>query len=168
MADKYIKHDAAGNFTEVEASATGGSGQENKIPALDSSGRLDATMMPTGIGAETSALEAYGTLAAGDLVNVFSDGGVSKVRKADATNATAPANGFVLSAYTAGQTATVYWGGINSQVTGLTVGNVFLGTTAGAVTSTAPSTSGNVVQKVGYAITSTSMMFVPQEIITLA
>lgn len=168
MPDKYVKHDAAGGFAEVEAVAVGGAGNANKIPALDLSGRLDSTMMPTGIGAETSALEAFGSLAAGDFVNVFNDGGVMKVRKADASSAVAPANGFVLAAYTAGQTATVYWGGLNGSLTGLTPGKHFLSTTPGASNHVAPSASGNVVQDIGWAVNSTTVFFMPRVPITLA
>ncbi|AWY09386.1 hypothetical protein vBRpoPV13_29 [Ruegeria phage vB_RpoP-V13] len=168
MPDKYVKHDAAGGFAEVEAVAVGGAGNANKIPALDLSGRLDSTMMPTGIGAETSALEAFGALAAGDFVNVFNDGGVMKVRKADASSAVAPANGFVLAAYTAGQTATVYWGGLNGTLTGLTPGKHFLSTTPGASNHVAPSASGNIVQDIGWAVNSTTVFFMPRVPITLA
>lgn len=168
MADKYLQHDAAGGFREVEASAVGGAGQANKIPALDVSGRLDTTMMPTGIGAETSIVPAFGALAAGDLVNVYNDGGVMKARKADASNTTAPANGFVLAAVVDGANATVYWGGLNSAVSGLTPGQHYLSTTAGASNHVAPSTAGNVVQKVGIAVSSTVLQFNPQDPILLA
>lgn len=168
MPDKYLQHDAAGGFREVEAVATGGSGQASKIPALDLSGRLDVTMMPTGIGAETSALEAFGSLAAGDFVNVFNDNGVAKVRKADASSGVAPANGFVLASYTIGATATVYWGGLNNQLTGLTPGLHYLHTTAGASNHVAPSSSGNIVQRLGFAISSTVINFQPQDPILLA
>jgi hypothetical protein len=168
MPDKYLQHDAAGGFREVEATATGGAGEASKIPALDLSGRLDSTMMPTGIGAETSALEAFGALAAGDFVNVFNDSGVMKVRKADASNNVAPANGFVLAAFTAGQTATVYWSGLNGQLTGLTPGLHYLSTTPGASNHVAPSASGNIVQRLGTAINSTTVFFQPQDAILLA
>lgn len=167
MPDKFLQHDAAGGFREVEATATGGAGQASKIPALDLSGRLDATMMPTGIGAETSAIEAFGALAAGDFVNVFNDGGIAKVRKADASTGVAPANGFVLSAYTAGQIATVYWGGLNNQVSGLTPGMHFLSTTPGASNHVAPSATGNIVQRLGFAVSSTVINFQPQDPILL-
>ncbi|AID16848.1 hypothetical protein vBDshPR2C_33 [Dinoroseobacter phage vBDshPR2C] len=167
MPDKFLQHDAAGGFREVEATAVGGAGQASKIPALDLSGRLDSTMMPTGIGAETSAIEAFGALAAGDFVNVFNDGGIAKVRKADASTGVAPANGFVLAAYTTGQTATVYWGGLNNQVSGLTPGMHFLSTTPGASNHVAPSASGNIVQRLGFAVSSTVINFQPQDPILL-
>lgn len=168
MPDKYLQHDAAGGFREVEAVATGGAGQANKIPALDLSGRLDPTMMPTGIGAETSIVPAFGALAAGDLVNVFNDNGVMKARKADASSAVASANGFVLVAVTDTSNATVYWGGLNNAVTGLTPGQHYLSTTAGLSNHVAPATAGNIVQKVGIAVSSTVLNFNPQDPILLA
>ena len=168
MPDKYLQHDAAGGFREVEAVATGGAGQANKIPALDLSGRLDSTMMPTGIGAETSIVPAFGALAAGDLVNVYNNSGVMRARKADASNSTAPANGFVLAAVADTANATVYWGGINGQRTGMTPGPHYLSTTAGLSNHVAPATAGNVVQKVGIAVNSTTLIFNPQDPILLA
>lgn len=168
MADKFLQHDAAGGLREVEGANTGGAGQANKIPALDASGRLDATMMPTGIGAETSVLIAFGALAAGDFVNVFNDAGVMKVRKADASSNVAPANGFVLAASLTGENATVYWGGLNTQVSGLTPGVHFLSTTPGISNHVAPSTTGNIVQKIGWAVDATTVFFAPREPILLA
>jgi len=168
MPDKYLQHDAAGGFREVEATAVGGGGQANKIPALDLSGRLDATMMPTGIGAETSIVPAFGALAAGDLVNVYNDAGVMRARKADASSAVAPANGFVLAAFADGANATVYWGGINGQRTGMTPGQHYLSTTAGLSNHVAPATAGNIVQRIGIAVSSTVLIFNPQDPILLA
>lgn len=167
MPDKFLQHDAAGGFREVEAAALGGAGQANKIPALDLSGRLDPTMMPTGIGAETSAVPAFGALAAGDFVNVYNDGGVMRARKADASSGVAPANGFVLQAVVDGATATVYWGGLNNALTGLTPGQHFLSTTPGASNHVAPSSAGNIVQKLGIAVSSTVLNFNPQDPILL-
>lgn len=168
MADKYLKHGGDGSFTEVEGVVTGGAPSANKIPALDASGRLDATMMPTGIGAETTDLVAFGNLAAGDFVNVFNDSGVSKVRKADASSSVAPANGFVLAAVTAGNTATVYWSGLNGQVAGLTAGKAYLSTTPGVATHIAPSAAGNIVQHIGYIVNSTTVNFEPRPPVVLA
>ncbi|AWY08823.1 hypothetical protein vBRpoPV12_36 [Ruegeria phage vB_RpoP-V12] len=91
-----------------------------------------------------------------------------RARKADASNATAPANGFVLAAVADGANATVYWGGINGQRTGMTPGQHYLSTTAGLSNHVAPSTAGNVVQKVGIAVSSTTLIFNPQDPILLA
>lgn len=168
MPQKFLQHDAAGGFREVEAAGAGGAGSANLIPALDVTGRLPTTMMPTGIGAETVAVEAYGALAAGDFVNIFNDNGVAKVRKADASSAVAPANGFVLEAFASGATATVYMGGLNSAVVGLTPGKAYLSTTPGQATSTPPTTAGNVVQRIGTIASATLVNFQPQDPILLA
>lgn len=166
--DKYLKHDDAGGFSEVIATSVGGTGQANQIPALDASGRLDSTMMPTGIGAETSSIVAFGDLAAGDFVNVYNNAGVANVRKADASSGTAPANGFVLTSALSGTNATVYWGGLNTAITGAIPGMQFLSTTPGASNQVAPSSSGNIVQRIGFAVNSTTIEFNPQDPILLA
>jgi len=115
-------------------------------------------MMPTGIGADTASIEASEDLAAGDLVNIYDSTG-AKCRKADATTKGKEAHGFVLAVVTTGNNATVYFEGSNDQVTGLTPGVQFLAATAGGATVTAPSSSGNIVQKVGVATAATSLNF---------
>ena len=101
-------------------------------------------------------------------MNVWNDSGTPKARKADATTAGKEAHGFVLSAASSGASATVYFEGANTGVTGLTGGNVFLSTTAGGCTNTAPSATGNVVQRVGIAVGATELNFEPQQPINLA
>ena len=103
---KYIAN-VSGTLTEVSGLASSaGAGDAGKIPQLDAAGRIDASMMPVGIGADTAAITASEALSAGDLVNVWNSGG-PKVRKADATTAGKRAHGFVLSAVANGATATV-------------------------------------------------------------
>ena len=95
--------------------------------------------------------------------------GTAKARKADATTAGKEANGFVLSAVTLGNNATVYFDGTDTQLSSLTPGAVYyLATTAGGVTDTPPSGSGNVLQRVGRALSATELTFEPGEPITLA
>ncbi len=149
----------------VQASA--GATNAGDIVALDDSGRIDNSMMPVGIGADTATISASETLAAGDWVNVWNNSG-AKVRKADATTAGKEAHGFVLSAVTSGNPATVYFEGTNTQVTGQTPGQVFLLTTAGAGGPTAPSAAGNVVQPVGVAVSATAVNFERGTPVTLA
>lgn len=144
-----------------------GAGDAGKTVILDSTGRIDDSMMPVGIGADTAIIEASEALAAGDFVNVWNDSG-AKVRKADATTAGKEAHGFVLAAVSSAANATVYFEGTNTQVTGMTPGNVFLATTAGVATSTAPSASGNVVQRLGFAVSATAINFEAQQPIVLA
>lgn len=135
-----------------------GAGDSGKVVALDGSGRIDSTMMPVGIGADTATVTTSEALAAGDFVNIWDNSG-AKCRKADATVAGKEAHGFVLSAAGSGAPASVLFEGSNTGVTGQTPGVVFLSTTAGVATTTAPSGSGNVVQRIGFATSATSINF---------
>lgn len=159
MADKYI-YNNAGTLTEKEAKATSaGAGDAGKIPALDGTGRLDNSMMPVGIGADTASITTSEALAAGDLVNIWNSTG-AKARKADASTAGKEAMGFVLAAAASGAAATVYFEGTDTQVTGQTPGPVYLSaTTPGLATATPPSGTGQVVQRVGYATGTTAINF---------
>ena len=158
MADKYIEQDA-GSLKEVEAlDSSSGAGDAGSIIALNSQGKLDASMLPTGIGADTVVLPATENLSAGDLINVYDASGTASVRKADATTIGKEAVGFVLDAVTSGGNATVYFEGTNDQVAGVTIGLQFLDTaTAGGSTATAPTGSGNVVQRIGFATSATAI-----------
>ena len=135
-----------------------GAGDSGKLPALDSSGRLDTTFMPVGIAADTVSITTSETIASGDLVNIWNSTG-AKVRKADASVAGKEAHGFVLAGAGSGASVTVYFEGSNTQVTGLTPGVQFLSTSPGLCSSTAPSGSANVVQRVGFATGATSLNF---------
>jgi hypothetical protein len=144
-----------------------GAGDAAKLVALDSSGRIDSTMMPVGIGADSASLTTSEAIASGDFVNIWNSTG-AKVRKADATVAGKHAVGFVLVGVGSAASAVVYFEGTNTAVTGQTPGDIFLATTAGTGTTTAPSGSGNVVQKIGVAISATAVNFEPQPQIVLA
>ena len=105
-------------------------------------------------------------LAAGDWVNIYGSSG-AKCRKADATTAGKEAHGFVLAAVEYSQeTATVYGiSQMNNQLSGLTPGEMYwLSTTAGqGVATTPPSASGNVVQRLGKAVSATEIVFSPDD-----
>lgn len=128
----------------------------NKVVKLDGSGKLDVTVMPSGIGADTAIITASEALSAGDWVNIYNNSG-AKVRKADATTTGKLAHGYVTAAVSNGNPATVYFEGSNSNVTGMTPGEVYLSTTPGVGTNTPPSTAGNVVQKIGFATSATNV-----------
>ena len=101
---KYISQ-VAGVLTEVAGLATSaGAGDAGKIPQLDGSGKLDPSLMPTGIGADTASIQASEALSAGDLVNVWNSGG-ARVRKADASTSGKEAHGFVLATVASGANA---------------------------------------------------------------
>lgn len=172
MADKYVKNNA-GQLKEVAFTTTSaGAGDSGKGVGLNSAGQVDITMMPTGVMVEAVAVVASENLAAGDFVNLWSNAGTTNVRKADASAASLGklAHGFVLSAYSSSQTATVYLQGKNTGLSGLTPGAIqFLsGSTAGGRTETAPSTSGYAVQQLGYAVDATTVSFEPKQAVELA
>lgn len=163
---KYLIWDGSKLTQEAGVQTSAGSGDATKYPALDSTGKLDTSFLPTGIGADTASITSSENLAAGDLVNIWNSTG-AKVRKADATTTGKEAHGFVLAVVTSGDPATVYFEGTNTQVSGLTPGVQFLQTTAGTSGATAPSSSGNVVQRVGFATSATTLNFQSEDPITL-
>lgn len=170
MANKYISMDG-GQMKEVEGLvSSAGAGDAGKLPALDSNGKLNNSVMPTGIGAETKALTASEALAAGDFVNIWDDSGTLKVRKADASTTGKRADGFVLAVFAQDATATVYTEGINDQLSGLTGGPMMFlsASTPGDATGTAPSGSGNVVQQLGTRLSATEISFEPSIAVELA
>lgn len=159
-AQKFIAM-VAGAFTQTAAASVGGAANAYQIPALNASGQLDQTMMPTGIGPDTTPVTASEALAAGALVNVWSNAGTPNARNADNTSTSKAAVGFVLGAVASGAQATVYMGGIVSGLSGLTPGQqYFLGTVGGVVTA-APTAAGTLTQAVGVAISATQLQFQP-------
>jgi hypothetical protein len=165
---KYIAL-ISGKKQEVSGLATsGGTGDAGKIVQLDSTGRLDNSLLPVGIGADTGAITASEALSAGDFVNVFNSSGNARVRKADATVVGKEAHGFVLATFAANVVATVYFEGTNTQVTAQVPGTVYLSTTAGAATGIAPTASGQTVQSIGFATGATSINFNSGDTVVLA
>lgn len=161
----------SGRLKEIVALVTSsGAGDAGKIVATDGSGKLDSSLMPVGVGAATKTIEASETLASSDVVNVWDDSGTVKVRKADATAVGKEANGFVLAGVTSGQNATVYFDDELTGLSGLTPGTRYYlsAATPGAITATAPSTAGNVVQHIGTAVSTSSIIFAPDTPIELA
>jgi len=143
---------------EVAPGTTGGAGDANKIPQLDANGQLTSSMMPTGIGADTQDVVASEALSAGDLVQIYDNAGTPNVRKADKASGKA-IDGFVIAAVASAATATVYFEGRNTGVSGLTGGtNYYLGGN-GALTATQTSTSGEILQFAGKAVGATVLAF---------
>lgn len=156
MADKYIALGASGP-QEIEATVTSaGAASAGEIPALDPTGRLDQSMMPVGITADTYTGTAFEALAAGAFVYIRTDGQVANASAASGGNA---AVGFVLAASAASASALVYFEGRNTARSGLTVGSTYFlsDTVAGSVVSTVVTGTGKLYQPLGTAITATSM-----------
>lgn len=159
----------SGVITEVAATQVGGSDSAGLIPSLDASGKLATTMLPTGVGPDTVSLPASEALAAGAFINIWSNSGSANVRNADCSGASAGkiAHGFVLEAVASGGAATVYLEGDNTSVTGLTIGQQFL-SSVGTASTSAPTTSGYAVQRLGIAYNATAMHFQPSQPVILA
>lgn len=170
MAAKKALRVVNGTITEFAGVVTSaGAANDGDFPVLDAGGKLDVTLMPTGIGADTAAITTSEALSAGNQVNIFDAGGsVFRVRKADAATGK-PANGFVLAAFASGAVATIYFEGTNNQLSGLAPGVLYLSTTVpGGVQSTPPTVAGEILQRVGFAVSATTQNFQAGEPITRA
>jgi hypothetical protein len=144
-----------GILTETQAAQTS---TPNAIPALDGTGKLPVDMLPVGTGAAAYVLPASQALAAGDLVNIWNDDGVAKVRKADNGALATRAHGFVTAAVNNGANATIYtdWTLTKSA---LTAGaNYFLGTAGNTILAAALPTAANaIIQVIGFAVNATTI-----------
>lgn len=109
----------------------------------------------------SAQLEAVEDINGPCLVHVHASGGAAKLRKADATAAGKPANGFVLADIDTGEEGDVYFtGAIISGLAGLEPGETYyLDIIAGGVTDVAP--IGNVIQQVGVALSDSDLLFAP-------
>jgi len=142
-------------------SETTGASDGSKLIKTDTNGKIHLSLLPIGVGADNLVVIAYEDLIAGNFVNLFSDEGVTSVRKADASVSGKEANGFTLTAVSTGANATIYFEGSNNQMSGLTIGSrcYLSAVSAGAVVTTPPAASGNVVQYLGVAVNATTIAF---------
>ena len=172
MTQKYVKlNTTTGGFDEVALLDTSsGAGDAGKGIALDSAGKLALNMMPTGVGPELTSIVSSENLVAGDFVNVWNNAGTANVRKADATDNTKRAHGFVITGVTSPAAVDVYFDGANEQLSGLTAGaRMFLSAaTPGAATTTPPASTGNLLQYLGSALNATTVAFRPTDGTTVA
>jgi hypothetical protein len=149
MAKKYLELVNGKVATREATVQSAGASNAGEVAALDSTGRLDVTVMPIGVGPDVSQLETSDDLTPGQYVNIYDVAGAAKVRLADASNGR-DAHGFVKEAFVTGAQATVYFEGPNEDLSGLSIGSrQYLGV-AGQVTAT-PRTSG-IHQFLGYAV----------------
>lgn len=158
MPDKYIALNN-GVPTEVEpVASSAGAGDAGKMVALNTSGDIDQSMMPPGIAPDVANLATSEAVVAGDFVNIWNDAGTAKVRKADASTTGKHAHGYVLSGVASGATAEVFFESANNQVSGMVAGDVWLSAaTPGGAVATPPDGAGNVIQKLGVAISATEI-----------
>lgn len=143
--------------TVKPAAVVGGAANANKLAQLDANGRFTQDMMPAGIGADTAGVIASENIGAGEFVNIYNDNGVAKARKADAATGK-EAHGYVLVAAVAATQAIVYSDDLNDQVAAMTPGPVYLSATApGKASSAIPAAAGQLVQRLGVAVSATTI-----------
>jgi hypothetical protein len=116
-----------------------------------------------------AAIQASEALTAGALCNVFTSAGAVRVQKANATDATKPANAYAKAAVLAGSVASIgFVGQVITGLAGLTPGTTYwLDTIGGALALVPPSGGGNGVQEVGVALSATTLLFHPKPMIGL-
>jgi hypothetical protein len=153
---KVIQLGSNGSKSEYSGKASSaGAGDSGEFIIADASGKLDISFLPNGVGADAITATAGEALTAGDFV-YFTAGG--SVMKADATSYAKRAMGYVLTSVANAGQATVYFDESNSALSGLTVGAVyFISATAGVATATAPTTSGQFSQALGFATSATTL-----------
>ena len=117
--------------------------------------------------ANTMSVTVTETIAAGAMINLWASTGL-KVRNADNTDATKQADGFALTGAASGAITVVIGSAPNTQQTSLTVGTRYFLGTAGAVTATAPTSSGDLVQSLGIAVTTTELQVIIGNVTTIA
>jgi predicted transcriptional regulator len=105
---------------------------------------------------------AFEDISAGDFVNIIEEDGQAMVRKADASKKIA-AHGFVENEAPKGNKIDVCFFGINQDLRGLSLGSTyFLSATPGKCDVTPSEVgSGNIAQELGFAITSSCLVFRP-------
>lgn len=149
--------------------SSSGAGDADKYIVTDSTGKLDPSFMPSGIGANQIVVPTSENLAVGDFVNIYDAAGVLTARKADNSNSR-EAWGYVEAAVTSPANATVKrLNTINASRSGLTAGAEYWLGTAGGVTNTAldandVANAGKVIQYLGRAKSTTELAtveFVP-------
>lgn len=133
MAQKFQTLENGRRKLKAAIAQSTGASDAGAIPALNSAGKFDLSMMPTGIAPDVKVLEATEDLSAGKYVNIYFDT-TFKVRLADNSNGR-EAHGFTKDAAATGEQATIYFEGANTGLTGLAAGNCYLGT-AGDVIQT--------------------------------
>lgn len=158
----------AGRIKQIAAIVvSAGAGDAGKIVALDGGGKLDASLLPAGIGANQVVAPSSENLSAGDFINLYSNAGALTARKADNSNGR-EAWGYVEAAVTSPANATVKrLNTVNGNRTGLTPGSQYwLGTAGGVITTPLDATdvanANKVCQYLGYAKSATELVTVEE------
>lgn len=161
-AQRFLTRDEGKTKQKQATVKSTGAVDGGSILALDESGRLDPSVLPTGVGVQVDIIPASEALDSGDYVNIFDDAGVAKVRKADNSNGRY-ADGFVLTAVATSADASVYpLDGVNSAMTSLQAGKEYWLGVAGDVIDTPLDESdvlnaNKISQQIGKALSDTEL-----------
>lgn len=133
-----------------------GAANDGDVVVLDGTGKLDASVMPVGVAADTYTNTAAEALAAGAFVYLTSTGTIANASGASGGNA---AMGFVLASSAATAAATVFFEGRNTGLATLTIGARYYlsDSVAGGATLTPVAGAGKKHQYLGRAVTATSL-----------
>jgi hypothetical protein len=169
-ANTYLTRDPTTELAK-EVSATqssAGAANANQLVALAASGYLDPSVFPAGLGEAQLTLPATETIASGAMMNLWGGAGgtTPSWRNANAADATKPANAFCNAGGASASNVTGYFtGNMVTGLTGLTIGaQYFLSTTSGNTALAAAAgayAAGSLVQPVGVAVSTTSLLFMP-------
>lgn len=163
MAEKFMTSiEGGGKKFKKATTESRGAEDGGKIPALGDDGRFNASMMPSGYGTTSKAFSAAESLAAGDLVNIFNDGGTFKARKADASDVSKSADGFVKDVTASGAMATVFFEGEVVQTITGGFSRLYLTSTPGKAGEFDEESSA-IMQFVGTQTSATTFNFVAEE-----
>lgn len=157
MAAKTFQRLVSGILTTITGVITSaGAANDGDVVVLDATGRLDASVMPVGIAADTFTSTAAEALAAGAFVYITNTGTIANASAGAGGNA---ARGFVISASASAGAATIFFEGRNTGLATLTIGARYYlsDATAGGVTATPVSGAGKKHQLLGYAVTATTL-----------
>lgn len=157
MANKYI--DINGNQVQFTVTSSGDESAGQGV-GLNSSGKLDLSVMPTGVAPASISVLASEAITAGSLINMYNNLGTLNIRNANATDNTKPFQGFILSNVAESASVNVYFpGNVITGLSGLTPGsNYYLSKVAGGiVTDVSGYSGGNVIQYVGIALSATQL-----------
>lgn len=159
---KFIAINTDGSQIEVSAAQVAAA---TSLVATNANGIIDPSFIP---GEEVINVLASETINAGGQVNLWNNSGTTNARNADCSNGR-KADGFTSVQITSGTSGNVYLGsGLNTGVSGLVPDTVYFLSTAGAIVATPITTSGQILQEVGKAISATELAQNIREPITRA
>ena len=157
MAQKVVIVDeTTGGLKQLTPNvASAGVSDAGKVIALDGTGKLDSSFLPAGLEVSALSVVMGEALTAGMVCYLADNAGTPNVKKANATDNTKKAMGFINDTPSYPGSATIFMFGVcalvpKGSMTAADVNKpVFLSTTGGAVTLTPPVAAGNLLQPVG-------------------